>query len=367
MRSVNRIAAVALVFSITAGIVTAQSEQPMYPARPMSIALAAQGSSDRQIGLVSIAAPRSVRISLSNRTTGRIIVQGWDQETISAKAVSERGDEVVIVGQQEFDNEKRVFLKADYANLSEPSEPTKVLEYPPLSKDGGPIQIDIEVKVPRNAVLETIKVIRSNVEITGIETPTSVLGKSSNVTLKDVGPSEVHTNSGAIEIQNARGLTDVTSSSGPITITNSQGDVRATSIAGPIQIKCLKGGAYIENVQAQIELEGIEGDVQATAASGNVVFKGPLRDDGRFFLKTLTGRLEMMLPANTRGFVATLISYRGMIDSDFSLTYNSTAGNHPGGRRIARYKNGSPQITLDSFEGLMKLTKITPSAIMKCN
>jgi len=322
---------------------------------------------NRQLGRGSVGVARGVRLRVDNRTSGRITVHGWDRDVIEAHAFSERGEEVVISAQSEDDGPKVVFMRADYANLGGSEMPTQILDAPPVGKDG-PIQVHLEVNVPRYTELELIKVIRSDVEVAGVGTPLTVISQSSNITLKDVGSVEAHSRTGAIIIENAEGIADVTSSTGLIKVANSRGAVRAVSIAGPIEIRCVKGRVDVGNTEAAIELVGIDGDVEAIAASSNVTFSGPLRSDGRYYMKSMSGRVEMIVPADTRGFNAVLTSYRGKVESDFSLRPKPTFQNPDvaGHRLSGRFGNGSPQVTLDSFEGFVKLSKIASSSMVSC-
>src|SRR4030095_15386640 len=184
---------------------------------------------ERQLGRVSLAVARGVRLQIDNRTSGRITVHGWDRDVIEAHAFSERGEEVGIFAQSAEDGPTYVFMRADYPNLASPETPTQILDAPPLGKDG-PIQVHLEVNVPRYAELEPIKAIRSDVEVVGVSTPITVISQSSNITLKDVGSVEAHNRTGAIIIENADGIADVTSSTGLIKVANSRGAVRAVSI-----------------------------------------------------------------------------------------------------------------------------------------
>ena len=68
-----------------------------------------------------------MRVILANRTTGRITVNGWDRDVIEAHAVSERGEEVVLVARKQDRRDNRLFLKADYADLDQPADPTNRL------------------------------------------------------------------------------------------------------------------------------------------------------------------------------------------------------------------------------------------------
>jgi hypothetical protein len=316
-------------------------------------------TTQRLMGKALIPVPRTVRIELGNRSTGRISVQGWDRDEVEARALSSRGEEVVIFDERGDERERKIFLKADYANKTGSGNPTDILDSPPIDKDDA-LQIHLEVSVPRSAQLDRIRVIRSNVQVVGVDTTVTVESKIASVILKQVGPAEVHTREGGVEIENARGYVQVTSTSGPIRVKNSTGGVRANSIAGSIELSCITGRVDVATAQAPIELLRVDGDVEAMAASSSLRFVGPLREDGRYMLKTLSGRVEMLLPASVRGFNAALISYQGLIETDFSLQSAAAAQDNVPNRRVAgRYGNGSPQIVLDSFDGLVRLTRIS--------
>jgi len=328
----------------------------------------------RQFGHVSLNVSRSVLVSLGNRSTGKIVVIGWDRDVISAKAVSQRGEEALIVGQTADGPEQKVFLKADYADL-ESSDPTaRVLDGPPMGDDG-PVQIHLEVSLPRAATIDLIRVIRSNVEISNVDTPLTVVGEKSSIILKRVGPVEAHTRSGNIEIDEAKGLVEVTTSTGAIRVLHARSGVQAVSIAGPIEVRCALGRVDVTNTDAPIDLYNVDGDVSAIAANSSVRFASELKEDGRYYLRSMSGRVEMILAPNTRGFNATLSSYRGAVESDFPLKtvqVNSTADKARAGdpevtRRLnGKFGKGGPQIMLDSFEGLVRLTRATTSDSTNC-
>ncbi len=319
----------------------------------------------RQFGHISFNVSRIVEVTLGNRSTGRITVVGWDRDVISARAVSQRGEEALILTQSTDGPEQRVLLKADYADLESSDHAGRVLDLPPLGDDG-PIQIHLEVSLPRSATIELIRVTRSNVEISNVETPLIIVGDKSSVILKHVGPVEVHTRSGNIEIEDAKGLVELTTSSGAIRVLHARSGVQAVSIAGPIEVRCALGRVDVTNTNAPIDLYNVDGDVSAIAANSSVRFASKLQEDGRYYLRSMSGRVEMILAANTPGFNASLSSYRGIVESDFPLkTIQLNANkkiNRDGEKEITRRLNGKfgkggPQIMLDSFEGSVRLTR----------
>ncbi|MCI0392848.1 MAG: DUF4097 domain-containing protein [Acidobacteria bacterium] len=370
-------------------------------------------------GIVSVKFERGGKISVGNRTTGPIVVVGWDRDFIEASAVSDRGVEAVRVRVDPDPSGARVFLKADYAESDEnraglgprrrlrerrrafglsdpesahsetqplvkadapipsttPVQPPSTKQWPDLPPmfDFRPREIFLEVKVPRHAEIEMITVNRSEVLVSGVETSIAVNGGRSVIRLRRVGAAEVKTSSGDVEVDDAGGLVDVITTSGAIVVKNARSDVRALSLNGRIEIQCARGRVDVSNTDGPITLSGVFGDASATATNSHVRFSGPIRAEGRYFLKSMSGAVEMEAPANSPGFTATLSSYRGGIETDFSLKTgqsNRKQGNSGAGpvnrRLIGRYGNGQAQITLDSFDGTVRLSKMAAGALIDC-
>jgi hypothetical protein len=447
-----------------------------------------------QPGRVSVKFDRGEKIAVDNRTTGRITIVGWDRDFIEAKATSERGNEIVRVEITDNSSGKRIFLKADYADLGDadvrlkpsggrpkPSEghrealkirlqsldirreslkarlaiidaapnraelearrndvaaslevlearrkevmdllveqdaqepaPTPKIEtvprtplepdtplntitqptitppavtWPPIQtppqtpfSNGHPVEVNLEVKVPRSAEIELIKVFRSNVEVTGIETPLIIIGNKSAIKLSKVGAVEVKTSSGDVEIENAAGLVDVVTASGAIRVRNAGSDVRALSIGGEVDVECARGRVDVSTTDGAINLSGVGGDVDATTTNSEVRFTGAISEDGRYHLKSMSGYVEMTIQANPPGFTAALSSYKGMVSTGFFFLLklkqpsppdpSAASVPPPFSRRLTgRYGNGRAQLTLDSFDGVVLLNKGLPDALKDC-
>ncbi|MDT4953255.1 MAG: hypothetical protein QOJ02_1393 [Acidobacteriota bacterium] len=248
---------------------------------------------------------------------------------------------------------------------------------PPTFSNDRPREVNLEVKVPRKAEIELIKVYRSNVEVTGIETPLIVSGDKSAIKLSRVGAVEVKTSSGNVEIEDAAGLVDVITASGAIKVHNAGGDVRALSIGGDVDIQCARGRVDVSTTDGAIKLVGTSGDVDATTTNSEVRFTGAIREDGRYHLKSMSGYVEMTIQADPPGFTAALSSYKGMVSTGFFFLLKlkepsppeqpDTSVPPPFSRRLTgRYGDGRTQITLDSFDGVVLLNKGLPSTMIDC-
>lgn len=81
---------------------------------------------------------------------------------------------------------RTLLLKADYADVDQPTAPTSLVPAPPII-EGKVVKVHLEVNLPRNAEIDLIQVWRSQVEVSGIETPISIAGDQSSVILKGLG------------------------------------------------------------------------------------------------------------------------------------------------------------------------------------
>lgn len=344
---------------------------------------------------------RGGKIEVGNRTTGRIVVRAWDQDYVEAVATSERGTEYVRASSGRDAAGQRVFLKADYLTggpppdvfaqrqpadplTTERSNPPQKSEpaprpTPPTAHEGEkndyrfafdfPREVHLEVRVPRYAELDVISVNRSEVEVEGVETPVAVDGNRSTIRLRRVGAAQVRTASGAVEVEGAGGLVDVLTESGHVVVRGVRGDVRVLSLSGEVRIACVTGRVNVNNTRGAVRVAGAGGDVDATTVSSRISFEGALRREGRYHLKSMSGDVEMALAPEVPGFTALLSSYRGQIEDGFALKQVKTAADQRtsgGGRLLGRHGDGQAQVTLDSFDGRVKLARAAPGAIEEC-
>ena len=366
-------------------------------------------------GRLSFKLERGSHVSVDNRTTGRIRIIGYDGDTVEAVATSERGVEAVRFSIKEKEpGEQVIWLKADYLKREEDDEATETLptqpgptptpspspqakvsvgdtpdplqlklmnlirkpgfpfqddsDVPPM-RDGRAIEVHLEVRVPRYAEIDLIRVFRSPVEVTGVESAIAILGDRSDVVLRGIGKAEVRTRNGSVEVEDVAGYAEVITTSGAVRVRRAGGDVRVLSISGNIQIECVRGRVNVDTANGSIALANIEGDVDANASNSNVLFAGAIRADGRYHLKTMSGAVEMALRDKPPGFTAALSSYRGTIENDFQLQLQRSSEldvDSVNRRIVGNYGNGQAQITLDSFDGKVKLARLSHSAAKEC-
>jgi DUF4097 and DUF4098 domain-containing protein YvlB len=181
------------------------------------------------------------------------------------------------------------------------------------------------------------------------------------------GSVVVHAGYGEVAVENAGGRVEVGTVSGEVSIRNAGADVRVNSTSGEISIRCAKGRVEATSASGSISLVGINGDAEANTGSGEVSFKGPIRADGRYRLKSLSGEVEMSIQENPPGFSATLVTYNGEVETVFPLKLTSPLRGMTINRRISGvYGDGGAQLALDSFNGAVRILKMPPDQPRDC-
>jgi len=386
-------------FALVPRMSKAQQTTTTAPASETNKMLSDFDSPSYLIGRATIKFDRLYNIHVDNRSTGRITIIGWDKDFIEATARSNRGDEMIVVRSYFDDVGTVLYIKADYRpddsveNNSNPAAPVGSPSPVPLpsptpaqritpstiSNPGFSIRfgqshnINIEVKLPRRAELMPIQVNKSDVDVANIETPVKILGASSSITLNNIESAEVSTKNGDVTVDNATGLIDVITRSGNVLITNAKTDVRVLSLNGAVDIRCARGRVNASTTDGAINFLNVSGDVDATNTYGAITFTGAIRKDGRYYLKSMSGRVEMKIQPQPSGFSATLSSYRNKVEVGFPLKIkqksSSENDNHPGSteqRIIGSYGNGQALITLNSFDREVILTKATENELKGC-
>jgi len=320
---------------------------------------------------------RGGRVAISNRN-GHIIISGWDRDAVEATATSARGAEVVQAAVSQDPAGNRVTLSTltrkqrsepdlrfSDTQLPKPSQASprpsppvapqpapepmpKPTPKPGVRRTSDALEINLEVKLPRYAEVESIETETGGIKISGIDGPISA----------------VRTNDGDVRIQDVGAFVNVVIKNGNIALQNIRGDVRALSLLGTISVECAQARVEASNTRGAITLANIGGDMDINSTDGDIEASSSIRAGGRYQFRTVLGRIRMMVEPNAPGFTATLSSYRGKIDDNFPLTLKSPPENTR--RVIGRYGDGQAQITLDSFHGDITLGKALTGSTRDC-
>lgn len=283
---------------------------------------------------------------------GDINVTGWERNTVEAVATNvTRGEAVPVSITEDSSDAKKIIVALN-----------------PRSGRDAAGKIILQVKVPRNAELEPFSVGSSSVSIINLKGTLNVETKNGDIWAENIeGEFTAKTGNGNIKINGVSRLVDVTTGNGNIDLQNLKDDLRVAAINGKIKIQCVAGSVELRDTSSQTMLFNIGGDIDATTSNGKVNFIGAVRSEGRYRLKTLSGVISMLIPDNV-GFTATLTSYSGQIEKDFNFDYVFTFNSGKTNQRfVGKYGDGKARIELDSFDGRVRLGKISAEAIQKCS
>lgn len=306
---------------------------------------------------VSVKLERGGKVVVVNRT-GETRITGWDSEMIEARAEGDEGPEAVQVRVTGEGPRTRVVLSVPANNSRRHSN-----------------EINLEIKLPRYADLESIESLRGDIEITGLDGVVSASTGHGILTIKNVGSLKAVTRNGEVTVAGVKGNASIRSLNGDMTIDNvsgsvdlaatngnviargTGGNIQVNAASGDIDLHCVKGNATVNTASGAITLIGVGGNIDANTASGDVIFKGAMRVGGSYKLKSISGAVEMSVQPDPPGFTATLITYSGDIETDFPLTVNTPLTGPINRRIVGVYKDGQAQVMLDSFSGTVSIVK----------
>jgi DUF4097 and DUF4098 domain-containing protein YvlB len=246
-------------------------------------------------------------------------------------------------------------------------------------------EVLLSVKVPRYAEIESVESHSGDIEVRDIDAGVVINNGNGQVTVNRVASLKVGSRSGSVTIKDVKGdlllrstngeaivdtvggAADVSATNGALQMRNITGDLRANSATGDVDIHCAKGRAEVSSASGSITLTGVMGDAEATTVSGQVIFKGPIRSNGRYAFKSVSGEVEMLVQPDPPGFTATLVTYSGEIETEFRLKVDTPLQRGPINRRlVGRYGEGQTQISLDSFSGGVRLVKGNSAQWKEC-
>jgi DUF4097 and DUF4098 domain-containing protein YvlB len=258
-------------------------------------------------------------VSLDN-LQGRIEVSIWDR------------NEIRIEGQR-ADSTEGLSIEGDASDLS------VEIEYPESrgwfggwGRGGG--DSDLRVTLPAGVALD-IDTVSAEVQVRGVAGRELVIDSVSGDVL-------VHSGAKSVEIDNV---------SGDIVVEMQAGDVAAESVSGDIEVRgAMDGRIQAEAVSGSILIESAAAarQVNAGVVSGDVHLRVGLQPGGRIQAESLSGDLELLLPAGTSAKLSAS-SFTGTIRSDHGTVDTEEHG--PGSSLSTTLGSGEGRIDLETFSG----------------
>jgi len=270
------------------------------------------------------------KINISN-ISGDIEVRTWtqDQVKIQAVKVSQAGSEAKA---------KENAAKIDIEVTQEGNVLNIETKYP-KSPFGGSINVSVNywLWIPEKAALDA-KSISGNIDVEG-----------------PGGSVELSAISGDVGLRRASKGGDCSAVSGNLVVSGVSGDLFLKSVSGDIKATQVKGSVQGETVSGSVEMLDISeaSAVRLKSLSGVVVYRGQINRAGTYNLKSHSGTIEMLLPADA-AFDLEAETFSGDIATDFEVKVVGKVSR----KEISGVVNGGgASVKLSTFSGSINLKK----------
>jgi hypothetical protein len=278
---------------------------------------------------VTIKFERGDKISVDNRTTGRIRITGWDKDYVEAKATSERGVEAIRYSIGGELPQKNVRLKADYARRneaktagseakseasseSEASTETETNSAMIKTRTGSTITKPTPPTVPMGATakprspgaadkpemtyelkrdisnddndpplrddgrpyevdLEVSVPRYAEIEVIRVtRSPVEVLGVETPLTVFGDKSALSFKNVGAVEVRTRNGAVEVENASGLVDVVTASGPVSVKHTGGDVRVLSISGAVGVECVRGRVNIDNTDGAIILSNVQGDV-------------------------------------------------------------------------------------------------
>lgn len=200
-----------------------------------------------------------------------------------------------------------------------------------------PGQADLELTVPKSY----------SVTAEGVNTAMDIDGVDGNVSVETVN--------GPVTVRNVRGRVNAESVQGAVLIEQVVGNVEAGSANQGVRLRNITGDVEIEAINGSIIMHGVDARaVSAESVNGAIEYDGQVRDNGRYSLATHNGRITMAIPERA-GARVSVYTFNGRLSTSFGADIG--APRNRGGRYNFTLGNGSAEIELESFSGMIQLVR----------
>jgi hypothetical protein len=274
--------------------------------------LAALAVAPQQQTDTTLAVAADGRLEIHNVMEGSVTIRTWNQA--QARIVAE------------YEGDDAVEVRYSAPTLSVRVRPERL----------GYDVTDLQITIPN----------RMSVEASGIEMVFDAEGLGSNVA--------VNTVEGAVSVQGGRGNTTLNSVEGGVSVEGAEGNIALVSVDGDVIVSRSSGVVSVQNVDGDITLDEITSDnVEVNTVDGDLLYRGTIRDDGRYFLSTHDGDITITVPDGTNARVS-VSTFSGDLEADFPVTLSGDMD-----QRSFSFTLGSGKALLEisTFDGTIQLLR----------
>jgi len=253
---------------------------------------------------------RGTRLAVQNEA-GEVVVRGWDKDAVRV--------------QGRHSSRTKVNVRTTPAGLVITS-----------SGNGPSSSVDYEINVPA----------WMPIKVAGTFAYINVEGTQNEVSAETVR--------GDILIKGGTGFVSAKSVQGEVAVDGARGKINVSSVNEGIKITASGGDVVAETTNGSISMTNMTAQsVDASSVNGDIVYDGAAADGGQYNFVTHNGNITIGLPENAN-VTFSVRTYNGGFRSSLP-TKGGTDDPHRGKRATYVLGNGSAQMELESFGGMVRL------------
>jgi len=183
----------------------------------------------------------------------------------------------------------------------------------------------------------------------------SLAGVNTNAKVEGIrAPISVETVEGEVDVSGGESLISLRSVQGSVRLRGAKGRINVNSVNDDVEVANSSGDIAAQTVNGEILLQGVDASsLDANTVNGDISYSGPIRSSGRYALSTHNGDLTLTVPLGTSAGV-TVSTFSGDFESEFPVPLQGT---RKGKGFNFTLGSGSAQVTLESFQGTIRLVR----------
>lgn len=275
--------------------------------------LAAFAVAPQQQTDTTLAVAADGRLEIQNVLEGTVTIRTWDDAR--ARVIARH------------DGERAVEIRYLAPTLSVRVRPERLVSVG---------QTEFEITIPR----------RMSIEASGVTMDVDVADVGGTVSINSV--------EGTVTVRGGRGNVSLNSVEGDVSLEGAEGNLALNSVDGDVTVRRASGVLSIQAVDGSITMEEITSDnVEVNTVAGDILYRGTIRDDGRYFMSTHAGDIVLAVPENTNARVS-VSTFSGGMDAAFPITVEGDVDS----RRFSfTLGSGKALVELSTFDGTIELTR----------
>jgi DUF4097 and DUF4098 domain-containing protein YvlB len=187
---------------------------------------------------------------------------------------------------------------------------------------------------------------RMSVEANGIDMEFVAEGLGGNISINTV--------EGGIEVGGGRGNISINTVEGGVTLDGAEGNIALNCVDGDVSVTRSSGVISVQAVDGDITLAGITSDnVEVNTVDGDLLYRGTIRDDGRYYLSTHDGDIAVTVPEGTNARVS-VSTFSGDLEADFPVTLSGDINQRSFSFTLG---TGKALLEISTFDGIIELKR----------